>query len=45
MLLETDEELVIQEAEKDEKIKKYIQGKIYEPIYVKGKVLNFVIKE
>ncbi len=38
-----DEESVIREAEKHEKISKYIVGKVYEPIYVKGKVLNFVI--
>ena len=38
------EDFVIREAEKVEKLKKYIEGKVYEPIYIKGKVLNFVIK-
>ncbi len=41
---DVEEELVIREAEKHEKIRKYIEGKVYQPIYVKGKVLNFVVK-
>lgn len=41
---QVEEDSVIREAEKHERIKKYIEGKVYEPIYVKGKVLNFVLK-
>ena len=36
------EKKVVEKALKDEKIKKYLEGKKYRIIYVKGKILNFV---
>ena len=42
---ELDKDKVVLKAENDEKVIKFIQGKIYEPVYVRGKVLNFVLKD
>jgi len=39
-----DKSFIEQEALKDEKIKKYLEGKKYKFIYVEGKVVNFVIE-
>lgn len=38
------EEAVIAEAKKDTKIQSYIEGKELKMIYVKGKILNFIVK-
>lgn len=40
---DASEENVVQAALKNEAIKKFIDGKKYKAIYVKGKILNFVI--
>lgn len=41
---ETSEEEVITLAEKDDKVKKYLEvGKIVKVIYIKGKTINFVV--
>jgi len=37
-------EEIIETALKDEKVKKYIEGKKYKAIYVEGKILNLVIQ-
>ena len=37
------EKSVVEKAVKDEKVKKYVEGKKYKVIYVKGKILNLVI--
>jgi leucyl-tRNA synthetase len=42
---ELDKDKVVLKAEQDEKVVKFILGKIYEPVYVRGKVLNFVLKD
>jgi leucyl-tRNA synthetase len=39
-----DKSFIEQEALKDEKIKKYLEGKKYKFIYVEGKVVNFFIE-
>lgn len=40
-----EKEKVVRHAEENEKVKKYIQGKIYEAVYVRGKIINFVLKD
>jgi len=35
---------VVAAAEADERIKKYLEGKLYEVVYVHGRVLNFVLQ-
>ena len=40
---ESDEKTVVKKAIEDEKVKKYINGKKYKAIYVKGKILNLVV--
>ena len=39
----SDEKTVVNKAIEDEKVKKYIEGKKYKVIYVKGKILNLVV--
>jgi leucyl-tRNA synthetase len=39
-----DEQTVVAQASKDAKVQSYIQGKNPKVIYVKGKILNFIIK-
>jgi len=34
---------VVEQAIKEERVKKYLEGKKYKVIYIKGKILNFVI--
>lgn len=40
-----EKDKVVRHAEEHEVIKRYIAGKIYEPVYVRAKVLNFVLKD
>ncbi len=40
---ETDEQPVVERAVSNEQVKKYVAGKKYKIIYVKGKILNLVV--
>ena len=40
---ELDKKSVVKKALEQERIKKYLQGKEYKTVYVKGKILNFVV--
>lgn len=42
---EIDKELVVRQALESTKIQKWLKGKKYTTIYVKGKILNFVIRK
>ena len=42
---EAEEATVVAKAIADEKVKKFIEGKKYEVKYVKGRILNLVVKE
>src|SRR3989344_1400973 len=42
---QADEKTVVKKALEDEKVKKYTDGKKYKVIYVKGKILNLVLKK
>ncbi len=39
------EETVVNKALEDQKVNKYLTGKEYKKVYVKGKVLNFILKQ
>lgn len=38
-----EEATVVDEASKHEKVKKHLEGKQYKVVYVKGKILNFIV--
>jgi len=40
-----EQEVAVAEAQKDVKVKAYIEGRELKVIYVKGKILNFIVKE
>ncbi|QQG44261.1 MAG: leucine--tRNA ligase [Candidatus Roizmanbacteria bacterium] len=40
---EEQEESVVKKALEDNKVKKFVEGKSYKTIYVKGKILNFIV--
>ena len=40
-----EKETIVRLAEADEHVKRHIAGKIYEAIYVRGRILNFVLKD
>ena len=41
---DSSEDNIVQQALNDERVKKYVEGKKYKTIYVKGKILNLVIQ-
>lgn len=40
-----EKDAVVRLAEENERVRQHIQGKIYEPVYVRGRILNFVLKD
>ncbi len=42
---QVDEVTVVQKAKEDEKVQRYLASKDYQAIYVKGKILNFVLRD
>lgn len=42
--LEIDKETVVNKALKEERVNKWLSGKRYRVVYIRGKILNFVVK-
>jgi leucyl-tRNA synthetase len=40
---QVDEKHVVATAKEEERVKQYIEGKTYKVVYVKGKILNFIV--
>jgi leucyl-tRNA synthetase len=38
------EEQIVQEATQNEQVKKWIEGKKYKVVYIKGRILNLIVQ-